>query len=320
MAAPYQLLTLDCAGRIPRVAVYSMTPSPTESAASPGLISPVAADQTPPELRSAASLMPLIQSVYQTANLEPSLTTAIAVTYGPGSFTSLRIGITTAKTLAYCWSIPTLPINTLDLMLAAGILSSSSESSPSGDWDAAIHAYRGQVFCKRVRRSDDRSTLPKVDWQRLGQQFQCYADQEPVPAQTTANFQSADEEAIASRFELQEERIRVQESCLPDSLWHTAQSTDALQTAQWIDRVADSQGPVVVDQPLKDQLSDRWSNCETRCRVPSLSERDQAFGWLACLTATCLDPVHWNPLRLQPIYYRPSAAEESLGMGNGIPK
>ncbi len=43
---------------------------------------------------------------------------AVAVSMGPGSYTGLRIGVSTAKGLCYGMNIPLIAINTLDAMLA----------------------------------------------------------------------------------------------------------------------------------------------------------------------------------------------------------
>ena len=42
---------------------------------------------------------------------------AISISIGPGSYTGLRIGLSTVKALAFALKIPIIPINTLDIYL-----------------------------------------------------------------------------------------------------------------------------------------------------------------------------------------------------------
>lgn len=61
-------------------------------------------------------LMPHIASILQSAGVKKSDLKAIAVSIGPGSFTGLRIGLATAKTLAYALQIPLVGVPTLGAM------------------------------------------------------------------------------------------------------------------------------------------------------------------------------------------------------------
>lgn len=53
------------------------------------------------------------------AGIDRAAIMAIAVATGPGSFNGVRVAITVAKTLAYCWSLPLAGISTLDGMAQA---------------------------------------------------------------------------------------------------------------------------------------------------------------------------------------------------------
>ena len=64
----------------------------------------------------ASMLIPLIQEMLSEAQVEFKDIDLIVSTYGPGSFTGLRIGLTTAKTLSLALDIPLVGLNTLDVM------------------------------------------------------------------------------------------------------------------------------------------------------------------------------------------------------------
>ncbi len=68
------------------------------------------------EDRPAEHLHEQIQTSLDRAGLLPSHLNQIAVVIGPGSWTGLNIGVTTAKTLAQVLQIPVCPIRTLDAL------------------------------------------------------------------------------------------------------------------------------------------------------------------------------------------------------------
>lgn len=63
-------------------------------------------------------LLPMIQQLLADAELTPQALQGIAVSIGPGSFTGLRIGITTAKSMAFALKVPVIGIPTLDALAA----------------------------------------------------------------------------------------------------------------------------------------------------------------------------------------------------------
>lgn len=70
-------------------------------------------------LNHATKLMPLLERLMQEVNWSPKELTRIVVADGPGSYTGLRIGATTAKTLAYTLGIELVAVSTLELMAAS---------------------------------------------------------------------------------------------------------------------------------------------------------------------------------------------------------
>lgn len=67
-------------------------------------------------------LMPAIVDLMKTAELEPEQLDKIVVAQGPGSYTGVRIGVTTAKTLAWALEIPIHPVSSLQALALNGSL------------------------------------------------------------------------------------------------------------------------------------------------------------------------------------------------------
>jgi tRNA threonylcarbamoyladenosine biosynthesis protein TsaB len=71
-------------------------------------------DDRPP--RHAEEVVPAIAYLAEQCDAKLSQLSAIAVAIGPGMFTGLRVGVTTAKVLAQALRIPVIPIASLDLL------------------------------------------------------------------------------------------------------------------------------------------------------------------------------------------------------------
>ena len=57
-----------------------------------------------------------IREVMETAGIDYSRLDAVAVSKGPGSYTGLRIGVSTAKGICYAADLPLMAIDTLEAM------------------------------------------------------------------------------------------------------------------------------------------------------------------------------------------------------------
>ncbi|MFY7908485.1 MAG: tRNA (adenosine(37)-N6)-threonylcarbamoyltransferase complex dimerization subunit type 1 TsaB [Emticicia sp.] len=68
------------------------------------------------EKSSSGMLTTLIEHVVKTASLKLQDVDAVAVAKGPGSYTGLRIGVSTAKGLCFTLEKPLIAINTLEAM------------------------------------------------------------------------------------------------------------------------------------------------------------------------------------------------------------
>lgn len=64
----------------------------------------------------AAWLQPAIAVMMETSGLSINKLEAVAITNGPGSYTGLRVGLSTAKGICYTLKIPLITIGTLEIM------------------------------------------------------------------------------------------------------------------------------------------------------------------------------------------------------------
>ncbi|MES2558021.1 MAG: tRNA (adenosine(37)-N6)-threonylcarbamoyltransferase complex dimerization subunit type 1 TsaB [Bacteroidota bacterium] len=90
----------------------------------------------------------LIEKALKSAAIAPRDLAAVSVSSGPGSYTGLRIGVSTAKGLCYALGIPLIAIDSLSAMAAL-----------------AREKYSGQTLCPMIdaRRMEVYSTIFATD-------------------------------------------------------------------------------------------------------------------------------------------------------------
>jgi tRNA threonylcarbamoyladenosine biosynthesis protein TsaB len=89
--------------------------------------------------RSAQALAPAMVRALAEAGWQPRQVELLAVTAGPGSFTGLRVGVTTAKTFAWATGAALLGVDTLEVI---------ARQAPAMDSPVAVvlEAERNEVF------------------------------------------------------------------------------------------------------------------------------------------------------------------------------
>lgn len=99
--------------------------------------------------RSAADLAVQLEDALKFTRQKMIRLEMISVAVGPGSFTGLRIAVTTVKTLAYALDLPIIPVGSLSAIAITGLLSQDASRALVG-----LNAYRGQVFAAEFDRDE----------------------------------------------------------------------------------------------------------------------------------------------------------------------
>lgn len=119
--------------------------------------------------KPSSLLSEMIRQVAQEAKLPLNRLDGFAVGIGPGSFTGLRVGITTVKTLAWALKKPILPISSLEII-------ARNLSEATQDVLVFVDARKGKVYWSLfaphprqglVRQTDDQLAPPEKVLQGL---------------------------------------------------------------------------------------------------------------------------------------------------------
>lgn len=104
----------------------------------------------------SVQLMPAINQLLADCKMTPQDLDLIAVGHGPGSFTGVRIGLTTAKTLAWSLSIPIVAVSSLEVLSYNGIFF-------NGLVCPFFDARRGQVYTGLYQAEGFEKMVPVKD-------------------------------------------------------------------------------------------------------------------------------------------------------------
>jgi tRNA threonylcarbamoyladenosine biosynthesis protein TsaB len=97
-----------------------------------------------PGRTASASLMPAIDEMLRTAALDLRALRALVVVHGPGSFTGIRVGLSTAKGLAHAAGVPIVAISRLAVL--------ASLATVQGDFLSVLDAGRNEFYARRAER------------------------------------------------------------------------------------------------------------------------------------------------------------------------
>lgn len=96
------------------------------------------------EMSHASTLMPLIDELFKKQNILKEDLSAVSVSSGPGSYTGLRIGVSTAKGICYSLGIPLMAVGSLHS--AASAMKEISNATGTDLLIPLIDARRMEAF------------------------------------------------------------------------------------------------------------------------------------------------------------------------------
>jgi tRNA threonylcarbamoyladenosine biosynthesis protein TsaB len=96
--------------------------------------------ESPGLTRHSGTLVPALGALFEKSRIKPAELDAVAVGLGPGSFTGLRVGVTTAKMMAYSLKKKIIGIPSLEAL--------AREAAPAEEARIAValDAHRGNVY------------------------------------------------------------------------------------------------------------------------------------------------------------------------------
>lgn len=111
----------------------------------------------------AEHLAPLIRNVLDRTDQQPVDLGAVAVSMGPGSYTGLRIGVSTAKGLARAVNAEVVGVPTLEALAASAL----PYVTPGDVLCPLLDARRDEVYAAAYRSGEDATLHPHSDTQAL---------------------------------------------------------------------------------------------------------------------------------------------------------
>lgn len=112
----------------------------------------------------AENLTVFIEAVLKQAKINISEIDAIAVSKGPGSYTGLRIGVSTAKGLCYSLEKPLIAVDTLKYMAIAVSQQQTTNNQQQSFFCPMLDARRMEVYCAMYDSSgnEKRATAAEI--------------------------------------------------------------------------------------------------------------------------------------------------------------
>ena len=100
---------------------------------------------------ASVMLAPMLQQMFKQQQIQAKDLDLICLCHGPGMFTGLRVGVVTAKSLAYAGKIDVVAVNALDAIAAQAF--EAVPGSLESNLHVAVNAQRQQLFVAQFRHA-----------------------------------------------------------------------------------------------------------------------------------------------------------------------
>jgi tRNA threonylcarbamoyladenosine biosynthesis protein TsaB len=98
--------------------------------------------------RHGETVAPFISEVLGRAGVAPAQLDALCVDVGPGLFTGLRVGLSTAEAMGMALSIPVVTMTSLEALAIGAARSSATGGTQPQTYASVVDARRGEVFAQ----------------------------------------------------------------------------------------------------------------------------------------------------------------------------
>lgn len=122
----------------------------------------------------ASKLAPLIQQALTEAGLSPKDCDAVSVSMGPGSYTGLRVGVSTAKGLCFGTNIPLIGVDTLQILASEAAQKCKIENTLI---IPMLDARRMEVYSAQYNSKGEKLTVTQaiiLDENTFSEEFEKY--------------------------------------------------------------------------------------------------------------------------------------------------
>lgn len=171
-----------------------------------------------------------IKEVMDEVGIDYSQLKAVAVSKGPGSYTGLRIGVSTAKGVCYAAGLPLMAIDTLHAMAYGMRQKLGDQVQPDDLFVPMIDARRMEVYCAvfdaNLNRVKDTEAVVFNDTSHLS----------PLISHPSSRLWLFGDGAPKLHQLFQDNpQIQIVDDFTPSAAFMAALSNDALKAADWMD-------------------------------------------------------------------------------------